>query len=87
MTATHVFEEERLGRLIGLLEPAPPGWALAAQEIPGLSRTLDEILARAGMDASSDAELLAGLEAALEKAGYEPEPRLVAALRRRLGAH
>jgi hypothetical protein len=78
------FNEEQLGRLIGLLEPAPEGWVRAAQEIPVLRRSLDEILARAESDAALRPALIANLEAALAEAGYEPEPRLVEALRTHL---
>ena len=84
MTAKRDFDEERLGRLIGLLEPAPEGWVRAAQEIPVLRRSLDEILARAEADAAFRPALIANLEAALAEAGYEPEPRLVQALRAHL---
>ena len=84
MTKLQRFDEERLGRLIGLLEPAPEGWMRAAQEVPVLRRSLDEILARAEADAAFRPALIANLEAALAKAGYEPEPRLVEALRSHL---
>lgn len=84
MTTSQVFDEERIGRLIGLLEPAPEGWVRAAQEIPVLRRSLDEILARAEADAAFRPALIADLERALAEAGYEPEPRLVEALRKRL---
>jgi hypothetical protein len=84
MTKLQGFDEERLGRLIGLLEPVPEGWVRAAQEIPVLRRSLDEILARAEAEAAFRPALIANLEAALAEAGYEPEPRLVEALRRYL---
>ena len=75
---------ERLGRLIGLLEPAPAGWVQAAQEIPGFRRTLDGIVTRAEADRAFQEALVADLEAALEAAGFEPEPRIVEELRRRM---
>ena len=81
MTPTQAYDEERIGRLVGLLPPAPQGWARAAQEIPVLRRSLDEILARAEADAAFRPALIANLEAALAEAGYKPEPRLVEALR------
>ena len=84
MTKLQGFDEERLGRLIGLLEPVPEGWVRAAQEIPVLRRSLDEILARAEADAAFRPAFIANLEAALAEAGYEPEPRLVEALCRHL---
>lgn len=75
---------ERLGRLIGLLEPAPEGWAKAAQEIPRFRGTLDEIVARAEADRAFREALVADLEAALDAAGFEAEPRIVEELRRRM---
>jgi hypothetical protein len=84
MTPTQAYDEERIGRLVGLLPPAPQGWARAAQEIPVLRRSLDEILARAEADAAFRPALIADLEAALAQAGYEPEPRLVDELRKLL---
>jgi hypothetical protein len=82
MTSTSFYDEERIGRLIGLFGPVPEGWVQAAQEIPRLRRSLDEIVARAEADAAFRPALIANLEAALAQAGYEPEPRLVEALRR-----
>jgi hypothetical protein len=79
------YAEERLGRLIGLLPPAPEGWVRAAQEIPALRALLDDIVARAEADEAFRAAVLADLEAAIAEAGYEPEPRAVEALRRRIG--
>lgn len=84
MTMNQALDEERIGRLVGLLEPVPVGWVQAAQEIPQLRRSLDAILARAEADAAFRPALIANLEAALADAGYEPEPRLVEALRRHL---
>lgn len=75
------FAEEHLGRLIGLLPPAPEGWVRAAQEIPAFRAMLDGIVARAEADAVFRAEVLADLEAAVAEAGLEPEPRAVEALR------
>jgi hypothetical protein len=78
------YEEERIAELLRLLPPAPTGWVRAAQELPLARRGLDEILARAEADASFRTRLLADLEAALEGEGYEAEPALVEAVRRRL---
>jgi len=80
----HVYDEEGLGRLIGLLEPAPEGWVRAAQEIPAFRRMLDEIIARAEADQAFRDALVADLEAAIADAGYEPEPRVVEEVRRRI---
>ena len=78
------YSEERLGELLGLLRPAPEGWVRAAQELPFARRTLDEIVARAEADAELRAALVSDLEAALEREGIEPRPRLVEELRQLL---
>ena len=78
------FDEERLARLIRALPPAPPAWVRAAQELPLAGTELDEIVARAEADAEFQARLIADLEAALEAEGYERDPAVVEALRRRL---
>ena len=75
------FSEERLAELLGLLRPAPEGWARAAQELPAARRSLDDIVARAQEDAELRAALVSDLEAALEREGIEPRPRLVEELR------
>jgi hypothetical protein len=81
MTSTGRYGEERLGELLGLLPPAPPGWVEAAQELPAARREFDEIIGRAEADAAFRAALLDDLEAALAGAGYEPAAGLVRALR------
>jgi hypothetical protein len=75
------FSEERLAELLSLLRPAPEGWARAAQELPSARRSLDDIVARAQADAELRAALVSDLEAALEREGIEPRPRLVEELR------
>ena len=75
------FAEERLGRLIGLLPPAPEGWVRAAQEIPAFRAMLDDIVTRAEADEAFRTQVLADLEAAIVEAGHEPEPHAVDALR------
>jgi len=84
MNDSRAFDEERIGRLIGLLEPAPEGWVRAAQEIPAFRAMLDEIVARAEADQAFRAQVVANLEAAVAEAGYEPRPRAVEELRRRI---
>lgn len=79
-----IYDEERLGTLLRMLRPAPVGWVQAAKELPAARRSLDEIVARAEADAAFREELIAGLESALEREGVEPDPRLVAELRKRL---
>ncbi len=84
MTEPRGYDEERLGRLIGLLPPAPEGWARAAQEIPAFRQMLDDIVARAEADEAFRKALIADLEAAVADAGYEPGPRVVEELRRQM---
>jgi F420-dependent methylenetetrahydromethanopterin dehydrogenase len=78
------FDEERLARLISALPPAPVAWVRAAQELPLVQTELDEIVARAEADAEFRQRLIADLETALEAEGYERDPAVVEALKRRL---
>ena len=78
------YDEERLGELLRLLRPAPDAWVQAAQELPYARRTFDEIVARAEADLAFRDALIADLEKALEREGYEPDRRIVAELRARL---
>jgi hypothetical protein len=78
------YDEQRLGRLIGMLSPAPEAWVRAAQELPAASRGLDQLVARAEADAAFRASVLADLESALQAEGVEPEPRVVDKVRRLL---
>ena len=78
------YDEERLAELLQALPPAPAAWVKAAQELPLARRGLDEIVARAEADAHFREALVADLEAALADEGYEPDPLLVDAVRRRL---
>jgi hypothetical protein len=77
-------DEERIADFLRLLRPVPEGWVEAAQELPIASRGLDEIVERARADAEFRRALIADLEAALAAEGYEPDPQLVDAVRRRL---
>jgi hypothetical protein len=77
-------DEEQLGRLLRVLEPAPDAWVPAAAELPAARRALAEIGPRVLDDADRRAAQIAQLEAALRDAGYEPTPALVEALRRDL---
>jgi hypothetical protein len=78
------YDEQQLGRLIGMLPPAPQGWVQAAQELPTVRRGLDQLVARAEADAAYRAAVLADLESALQAEGVEPEPRVVEKVRRLL---
>jgi hypothetical protein len=80
------YDETRLGELLGKLPPAPEAWVQAAQELPLARRGLDDIVRRAEADDEYRQRLVADLEQALAAEGYEPDPALVAAVRRRLGA-
>ena len=82
---SHRFEEERLGRLLRVLRPAPHGWVEAAQELPGARRALDDLVARAESDLEFRAAVLADLEVALARAGVEPDRGTISWLEERLG--
>jgi hypothetical protein len=80
------YDEYRLAELLRRLPPAPDAWLRAAQELPLARDRLDEISARASEDVRFRAALIADLERALADAGYEPDRRLVDALRARFAA-
>ena len=81
---TRSYAEERLGELLRLLRPAPAAWVRAAQELPFARRTFDDIVARAEADLAFREALIADLEQALAREGYEPDRRIVGELRARL---
>jgi len=76
------FDEEQIGRLLGLLPPAPDGWVRAAQELPAARAMLDQLVARAEQDAAFRLQLQVDLEQAVAAAGYQPTPFIVTRLRR-----
>jgi hypothetical protein len=78
------YDEERIGELLRLLKAPPGPWVEAAQQLPWARAELDAIVARAEANAGYRAALVADLEAALEAAGLDPTPSVVAALRVRL---
>jgi hypothetical protein len=84
MSANRPHDEESLAKLLRLLPPAPADWVRAAQELPRARRGLDQVLALAEADAEFRRALIADLEQALRRAGFEPEPELVRRLRERL---
>jgi len=86
MTWEMRYDEERLAQLIALLPPAPEGWVEAAKVLPSARSRIDEIVARAQAEPSFRAAVLEDLEAALARAGCEPAPPLVEALRRRFSS-
>ncbi len=77
------YEDERIGELLRALPPAPTGWVEAAQELPLVRGSLDEIVARAEADLAFRQALVADLEATLALEGYEPDRRVVDELKRR----
>jgi hypothetical protein len=86
MITSDEHSEERLGKLLGSLPPAPEGWVEAAQELPRARLEMDDIVARAEADAEFRAAVMKDLEGALEAAGYDIAPALLPALRERLSA-
>jgi len=80
------YDEERIGRLLRCLPPAPEGWVRAAQELPAARAALDELVARAEADVAFRHQLEADLEGALTAAGLDPSPFVVSRLRRLLEA-
>jgi hypothetical protein len=80
------YDEMRIGELLRKLPPAPDGWVLAAQQLPLARLGIDDIVRRATEDAAYRQRLVADLEQALAAEGYEPDPALVEAVRRRLEA-
>jgi hypothetical protein len=80
------YDEERIGRLLRLLSPAPAAWVRAAQELPAARAALDELVARAEADVAFRQQLEADLENAIAAAGFDPSPFVVSRLRRLLEA-
>lgn len=75
------YDIERIAELLRLLPAPPAGWVRAAQELPRARAELAAIVARAEEDAAFRTQVVADLEAALEAAGIDPTPSVVAALR------
>jgi hypothetical protein len=82
----NAWNEERLGRLLSALKPAPRGWVEAAAQLPRLRAVLDDLIERAEADAVFRAELIADLEAAVAREGVDPTPRVLQELRVRLSS-
>lgn len=78
--------DERVARLLRRLPPAPEAWTQAAIALPLARHALDEIETRILSGAEQRAAVTADLEAALARAGFEPRPELVHAVRGLLGA-
>lgn len=77
-------DDRELERLLRLLRPAPPSWVEAAQELPFLLGSLEDVLERARIDAGFRASLEADPGEVLREAGYELAPDVVAHIMRRL---
>ena len=80
------YDEITLARLIRELPPAPDAWVEAAKRLPQTRRELDRLLPLIERDAELREAMTNDLERALEEVGVEPQPDLVAALRRRLAS-
>jgi hypothetical protein len=78
------YDEETLADLLRTLPAPPQAWVKAAQEIPLARKGLDDIVERARADQAFRDALIADLETALERAGYETDPALAEAVRERL---
>lgn len=78
------YDEETLADLLRTLPAPPQAWVKAAQEIPLARKGLDDIVERAREDQAFRDALIADLETALERAGYETNPALAEAVRARL---
>jgi hypothetical protein len=78
------MDEHELGRLIGMLQPAPAEWTRAAQELPFLGTELDVILARARGDEGFREALRSDAGSTLREQGYDLSPSVVAHIMRRL---
>ena len=76
--------EERLAAQLRRLPPAPESWVKAAQELPLAWRGVDEIVERFRRDDAFRRAVLADLESALVREGYEADKPLVKVLRARL---
>jgi hypothetical protein len=82
----NAYDEQRLAELIAALPPAPAAWVAAAQELPLVRRSLDDIVERAREDLEYRRVVIADLEGALARAGVEPDRTLIESLRRRVDA-
>jgi hypothetical protein len=66
-----------VANLIAELAPAPSAWVQAAQALPALRASLDELVELCRADQALRARTLADLERALGDAGVSPEPHVV----------
>jgi hypothetical protein len=80
------MNEQRIAELLAELPPAPTAWIRAAQELPRARVEIERLATLAEADAKLRSAFLRDTTGALRGAGLEPAPRVVAALRERLGA-
>ena len=66
-----------VANLIAELAPAPTAWVEAAQSLPALRASLDELVELARADLEVRAQTLADLERALGEAGVAPDPNVI----------
>jgi hypothetical protein len=78
------YDHEQLAQLLSALPPAPAGLVAAAQELPRVRQSLDDLLARAEADAEVRRLLVADLESALSQSGICPTPRILDEVRTRM---
>jgi hypothetical protein len=78
------YDEERLGDLLSALPPAPEAWVQAAQALPQVRATLEEILARAEEDDEYRRRVVADPQGALEEADVVAHADAVEILKREL---
>lgn len=79
-----MIDDREIERLLRLLQPAPAAWVAAAQELPFLLDSLEDVLERARTDAAFRESLEADPGEVLREAGYELAPDVVAHIMRRL---
>jgi hypothetical protein len=78
------YDHEQLAQLLAALPPVPMGLVAAAQELPRVRQSLDDLLARAEVDAELRRLLVADLESALSESGIRPTPRILDEVRTRM---
>jgi hypothetical protein len=78
------YDHEQLAQLLAALPPAPVGLVTAAQELPQVRKSLDDLLARAEADADVRRLLVADLESTLSQSGIRPTPRILDEVRARM---
>jgi hypothetical protein len=71
----------QIAKMISSLPPAPAHWTEAAQALPELRASLDELVERCRADQAARAAALEDLEQALRAAGVAPEPQVLRYMR------